>query len=239
MRRKLSCFGHRGAAGHEPENTLRSVRRALELGADGVEVDVRLADGRLVVIHDATLQRTTNGRGRVAGKSFDYLRTLDAGQGERIPTLDEVFETVDRRAVLNIELKGKGAAAPVAAMIDAHVKRGCPEEKILVSAFDHGQLADIKRRRPQTRVGALLDKAPCDLARIAGDLEAWSVNPSLRRVTPAFVERAHQLGLKVIVYTVNEAADLARMEAMGVDGVFSDFPERVTGGCVGGTWTAS
>jgi glycerophosphoryl diester phosphodiesterase len=235
MQRKLSCFGHRGAAGHEPENTLRSVRRALELGADGVEVDVRLADGRLVVIHDATLKRTTNGHGRVAAKSFEYLRTLDAGLGERIPTLEEVFETVDRRAVINIELKGKDAAAPVAALVDEFVNEGkWTDEHILVSAFDHEQLAELKQLRTRTRVGALLDKLPRDLARLAGELGAWSVHPSLRRVTLGFVEQAHKLGLKVMVYTVNEAADIARMEAMGVDGVFSDFPERVTGGCARG-----
>lgn len=106
----MICFGHRGACGHEPENTLRSVRRALELGADGIEVDVHLADGRLVVIHDDTLNRTTNGTGPVAEKSFACLRSLNAGQGERIPTLEEVFDTVNRRAIVNIELKGLGTA---------------------------------------------------------------------------------------------------------------------------------
>ncbi len=101
----LFCFGHRGARGHEPENTLRSVRQALELGANGIEVDVHPADGRLVVIHDDTLNRTTNGAGLVAEKTFSYLRSLDAGQGERIPTLEEVFDVVNRRAVINVELK--------------------------------------------------------------------------------------------------------------------------------------
>ena len=96
---KLFCFGHRGACGHEPENTVRSVRRALELGADGVEVDVYFVDGQLVVIHDDTLDRTTNGRGRVDKKSFAELRALDAGRGEKIPTLAEIFEAVNRRAV--------------------------------------------------------------------------------------------------------------------------------------------
>src|SRR5579862_6005632 len=98
----LFCFGHRGAAGHEPENTLRSVRKALELGADGIEVDVYFVDGKLVVIHDDTLNRTTNGRGRLAENTFDYLRSLDAGKGERIPTLEEIFDTVNRRAVINV-----------------------------------------------------------------------------------------------------------------------------------------
>src|SRR5579884_3789243 len=89
------CIGHRGARGHEPENTVRSVRRALELGADGIEIDVYFVDGELIVIHDPTLDRTTNGRGRIVRKTFAQLRSLDAGKGERIPTLREIFETVD------------------------------------------------------------------------------------------------------------------------------------------------
>src|SRR5579862_2625349 len=108
----LFCFGHRGAAGHEPENTLRSVRKALELGANGIEVDVQLADDHLVVIHDATLDRTTDGTGAVAEKSFACLRSLDAGRSERIPTLEEVFDAVNRQAVINVEFKGPGTAPP-------------------------------------------------------------------------------------------------------------------------------
>src|SRR6187455_3135798 len=92
------CIGHRGACGHEPENTLRSVRRALELGAHGIEIDVHYVHGELLVIHDAKLERTTNGRGYISRKSLADLRALDAGQGERIPTLREVFETVNRAA---------------------------------------------------------------------------------------------------------------------------------------------
>ena len=94
---KLFCFGHRGASGHEPENTVRSVRRALALGANGVEVDVHFADGQLVVIHYDTLQRTTNGQGRVTEKTFKYLRSLDAGLGEKLPTLAEIFDTINLR----------------------------------------------------------------------------------------------------------------------------------------------
>ncbi len=120
---KLFCFGHRGARGHEPENTVRSVCRAIALGAEGVEVDVYLADGQLVVIHDDTLERTTNGHGRVMKKSFTDLRSLDAGLGERIPTLAEIFDAVNRRAVINVELKGQHTAAPVTALISEYVNQ--------------------------------------------------------------------------------------------------------------------
>jgi glycerophosphoryl diester phosphodiesterase len=226
--RKLFCFGHRGARGHEPENTVRSVRKALELGADGIEVDVYFVDGQLVVIHDDTLERTTNGRGRVAGKSFAYLRSLDAGSGERIPTLKEIFAAVDRRAVINVELKGPHTAAPVAALIAEHVnQRGWSYDDFLVSSFDHAQICEAKQLCPDIRIGALIMKAPRGLAKFAEMMGAWSLNIDKRHVTPRLVADAHARGLKVFVFTVNRPVEIARMKKLGVDGVFSDFPDRV------------
>jgi glycerophosphoryl diester phosphodiesterase len=225
---KLFCFGHRGARGHEPENTVRSVRRALELGADGVEVDVYFVDGQLVVIHDDTLERTTNGRGRVAGKSFAYLRSLDAGSGERIPTLAEIFTVVNRRAVINVELKGPHTAAPVAALITEYVnRRGWSFGDFLVSSFDHARLREARQLCPDLRIGALIMKAPRGVAQFAETLGAWSLHPDKRCVTPKLVADAHGRGLKVFVFTINRPGEIARMKMLGVDGVFSDFPERV------------
>jgi glycerophosphoryl diester phosphodiesterase len=229
MTKKLFCFGHRGARGHEPENTVRSVRRALELGADGVEVDVYFTDGQLMVIHDDTLDRTTNGRGAVKEKSFAYLRSLDAGRGEKIPTLAEIFDAVSRRAVINVELKGPHTAAPVVALITEYVNhRGWNHDDFLISAFDHAQIREAKRLCPEIRIGALIDKMPRELAKFAEAMGAWSLHPSKRCVTPGLVADAHQRGLKVFVYTVNEPKEIAAMRRLGVDGVFSDFPERVT-----------
>src|SRR5271154_2195490 len=145
--RNFLCIGHRGAKGLEAENTLRSVRKALDLGVDGVEIDVYLAGGQLVVIHDDTLERTTNGRGRVEDQSFEYLRSLEAGLGEKIPTLREVFETVNRRAFINIELKGGGTAEPVLELIEEYVnKRGWVREDFLISSFDLHELGKLKAR---------------------------------------------------------------------------------------------
>jgi glycerophosphoryl diester phosphodiesterase len=224
---KLFCFGHRGARGHEPENTVRSVRRALELGADGVEVDVYFADGKLVVIHDDTLERTTNGRGRVMKKSFAYLRSLDAGLGEKIPTLEEIFDAVNRRAIVNVELKGPHTDAPVAALIGEYVKQyGWKLDDFLVSSFDHAQLREAKQLCPEIHIGALIEKTPRDLAKFAEEMGACSLHASKRCVTPKLVADAHRRGLKVFVYTVNEPKEIAAMRALGVDGVFSDFPER-------------
>lgn len=225
---KLFCFGHRGASGHEPENTVRSVRRALELGADGVEVDVYFVDGQLVVIHDDTLERTTNGRGRATGKTFAYLRSLDAGLGEHIPTLAEIFDAVDRRAVINVELKGPHTAAPVAALVTEYVNhRGWRYDDFLVSSFDHAQIREAKKLCPEIRIGVLIEKTPRGLAPFTETMGAWSLHASKRCVTPRLVAEAHTHGLKVYVYTVNEPKEIALMQTLGVDGVFSDFPERI------------
>ena len=225
--RDFLCIGHRGACGHEPENTLRSIRRALELGAHGVEIDVRLVDGELIVFHDARLERTTNGHGLVARKRFADLRALDAGRGERIPTLREVFETVDRRAFINIELKGRRTAAPVEALVHEFIERhGWRHEHFLVSSFHRRELRAIAD--PQIRIGLLLTRPSRLYSVSARRVRAWSVNPALRYTTARFVEDAHRRGYRVFVYTVNKPADVERMRALGVDGVFTDFPERVS-----------
>lgn len=222
------CFGHRGACGHEPENTLRSIRRALELGANGIEVDVHLADGHLMVIHDDTLNRTTNGTGSIAEKSFAYLRSLDAGKGERIPTLEEVFDTATRRAIINIELKGPGTAEPVVRLIERYVRdSGWHYEDFLVSSFDLVQIQTAKKLLPEVHIGALIEKVPQGLAAFAEELKAWSLHPGKRCVTSELVADAHQRGLTVFVFTINRPAEIAAMTALGVDGVFTDYPDRV------------
>ena len=226
---KLFCFGHRGACGHEPENTIRSVRRALELGADGVEVDVYFADGQLVVIHDDTLARTTNGHGRVMEKHFTYLRSLDAGLGEQIPTLAEIFDAVNRRVVINVELKGLHTAAHVAALIARYItQHGWSYDDFLISSFDHEQLRETKRLCPEIRIGALIEKTSHDLIKQMKELDAWSLHATTNLVSPKLVADAHERGLKVFIYTINEPQEIARMKMLNVDGVFSDFPDRVT-----------
>ena len=218
-------IGHRGAAGHEPENTLRSVEAALRLGVDAVEVDVHVVEGRLVVIHDERLERTTNGRGRLDEHGFEALRRLDAGRGERIPTLDEVVELVGDRAELVVELKGAGTAGPVAALLRA---RGpATADRVVVSSFDHVELARLRALLPTVRRGALVAGVPLDYARFARELGAHSVHMSAEFLRVPFVDDAHARGMAVWAYTVNHADDARRMRALGVDGVFSDVPDVI------------
>ncbi|WGZ92329.1 MAG: glycerophosphodiester phosphodiesterase family protein [Candidatus Thiocaldithrix dubininis] len=221
------CIGHRGAKGYEPENTLRSIRKALALGVSWIEVDVYAVEHELLVIHDARLERTTNGKGYVEQQNLAYLRSLDAGKGEQIPLLSEVVDCINQQAGLNIELKGENTAIPVAKLIQHYLVKGRSADLFLVSSFNHRELALFRQLLPNIKIGALLCGLPIDNAAFAECMGVYSVNMSIEFIDRLFVEDAHQRGLKVFIYTVNHPEDIKRMYQLGVDGVFSDYPDRV------------
>ena len=223
----LLCIGHRGAMGHAPENTLSSIRKAIMMGAPCMEIDVYFVDGHLVVFHDDRLERTTDGTGYLCEQSFDYLRSLDAGNGEKIPTLEEVCAEIESKACLNIELKGTETAAPVVDLITQLVDDGWDINRFLVSSFHHRELLEVKRLNQDIKLGALVKGIPVDDAKFAEDLGAFSVHPSLAFVDQRFVDDAHERGMRVYVYAVDHPEDLVRMQGIGVDGVFTGYPERV------------
>lgn len=217
----MICFGHRGASGYEPENTLRSFKRAIDFGCHWIELDVYLVDERIVVIHDEDLSRTTNGTGRISTSSFTYLRSLDAGKGEQIPTLEEVFDLVDHQCGINIELKGPGTAAAVGEFLASAQYRS---DEILISSFDHHEVALMD---PDWNRAVLFENVSTEYVDRALELHAVSINLDRHLVTESTVATAHRSGLKVYVFTVNTPTDLRQMNALAVDGVFSDFPDRV------------
>jgi glycerophosphoryl diester phosphodiesterase len=219
-------FAHRGASAHAPENTLGAVRRALAMGARWLEVDVHAAAGRLVVIHDDTLDRTTDGRGPVADADAAYLRGLDAGDGAPPPWLEEVLELLGPRHGINVELKGSGTAEPAAAILGREVDGGArsPEE-LLVSSFDPGRLRRFRALRPDIPLGCLGGRVERGLLEAARRLGARSVHVERRSVDAAAVEAVHAAGLLLFVFTVNSAAELRRLRGLGVDGAFTDRPE--------------
>jgi len=222
-------IGHRGAAGYEPENTLRSFQRAVQLGADMVELDVHLCiSGELVVIHDDTVDRTTDGSGSVGGMTLSELRALDAGKGEKIPTLDEVFAALQGRVAVDVELKGLGTAEPVYELVDGLVRRRrWALSKVLVTSFDWGMLEEMRSLSDRIRIGPLIYKEPFRALRFAPEVRAYSVNPFHESMDAGLVREAHRLGLAVYPWTVNEAAGIERVKGLGVDGVISDYPDRV------------
>ncbi|MCR3905301.1 glycerophosphodiester phosphodiesterase [Aeromonas hydrophila] len=223
----MQIIAHRGASGLAPENTLKAIRLALALGAQAIEIDVQLADGELWVFHDRRLERCTDGSGVLTAQSRTYLASLDAGEGEGIPTLWQVMEAIAGQAELHIELKGAQTADEVARLTRrAEAELGFAPTQWVVSSFHHPELARFAALRPDIRLGALTSTIPLTLAKFVAELGAWSLNCDVDFVDQALVQDAHDRGLKVLVYTVDESADQAMLAAIGVDGIFTNRPDR-------------
>jgi glycerophosphoryl diester phosphodiesterase len=223
-------IAHRGASGLYPENTLSAFSAAVEQAADMVELDVHLsADSQLVVIHDETVDRTTNGSGEVASLTLPELSRLDAGGGEKIPALSEVLLLTGRKCGVNIELKSPGTAAPVDKIIRQFVRDGIISlDGILVSSFDHAQLAEIKRIEPSICIAPLFgDDLPENFLDTARSLRAWSVNLNRQSITADLVKNCHKEGVRVLVYTVNDPEEIARLKSYGADGIIGNYPDRL------------
>jgi glycerophosphoryl diester phosphodiesterase len=222
--RRVLKIGHRGAAGHAPENTLAAIRKGIDLGVDFVEIDVRCtADGVLVALHDASVSRTTNGKGHISRLSFREAKALDAGNGESIPTLEEVLHVAAGKTGLMLELKVDGVAQKTAEA----VQHAGFKEPVLYASFLHEEVAAIQRIDPDASVMALfgrLTRAPV--------VRAMQYSPShvgLRHdtVTSRLVEAFHDEGMLVWVYTADSIRDIQRALSAGVDGIISNVPERV------------
>ena len=213
-------IGHRGATGYEPENTLRSFEKALQLGCSWIELDVHVVDDQIVVIHDDDLSRTTNGFGLVSTSSFKYLRSLDAGKGEQVPTLQEVMELIGQRCRVNVELKGKGTARVLSTLLR---KRSSNRDQFLISSFDHSELAQMDR---QFRRGAIWDQRINSLVRKTIELSADTLVVERSLISASLVKEAQGANLQVFGYTINESSDVREMLRLGLNGIFTDFPDQ-------------
>ena len=216
-------IGHRGAAGLEPENTLRSFSRAVELGVDAIEMDVHWVHDELLVIHDDTLERTTNGSGLLDSISLQALRELDAGAGERIPTLAEALDLLSVHCAVNIELKGPDTAAPVARLLAERFSHA----ELLVSSFMLSELRAFHERSPEVPVGPLFGRRAPDLAKLEASLSPWSVNLSRRNANEALIRSIRDAGYRCLIYTVNDPDEATALFECGASGVFTDFPDRI------------
>jgi glycerophosphoryl diester phosphodiesterase len=229
-------FGHRGASAHAPENTIAAFKLALEQGADAVELDAKLtADGAVIVIHDLTLDRTTNGSGPVSAHSLADFRKLEAGsffdprfKGEPVPTLAEVFEAVGEETFINVELTNyENAADGLPDRVAEVVRRHGLEERVMFSSFLPSSLRRIHKLLPACPIGLLTSKQYDSLLKLAGQTRLnryQALHPAMSDVTRARVRHAHSRGRLVNVYTVNESEDMKRLFAIGVDGIFTDDP---------------
>jgi glycerophosphoryl diester phosphodiesterase len=241
-------IAHRGAAGTRPELTRPAFERALEIGVDMIELDVQLTrDRALVVLHDRELGRTVRGHGPVRERTLAELCGLDAGAwfapeyaGARVPSLEEVLDLTAGKAALNVEIKSPepdwdATADVLVALLTA---ARCLDSTV-ISSFEMGALRAVRARSPTARLGVLWHAGELEpMWPLAETLEARSVHPQWTLVDAAVVEQARARGLAVIVWTVNDPAAIAQLAALGVDGIISDYPERLRQGATTGTGPA-
>lgn len=242
-------IAHRGASGHAPENTLSAFLLAAEMGADGIELDVHLTvDGEVVVIHNDTVNATTDGRGRVSEMALHELKALDAGgwydaryAGERIPTLVEVFKAIGRRLLINVEIKverglasQKGQQGQLEAKVVRLIEDHQMSQQVLVSSFSAGTLRRVHKLCPNIPLGFLYPQLPRLSSRLLLHLiRAWVVpydalHPALGWVDAARVTWARRMGFPLNVWTVNAADDMRRMRDLDVQGIITNYPDRLS-----------
>lgn len=223
----MLIFAHRGASGNHPENTLKAINAAVEMGVDGIEIDVHLVDDTLVVIHDRWLHRTTSGSGQLKDYSLAELSELDAGEGEAIPTLWQVLECIDANVLVNIELKGKNTAEKTVETINKSIQElGYSVDDFLVSSFDHHLLREVRTLNSQLKIGALTSNIPINYAQFAEQIGSYSIHLDINFINKTFVDDAHNRGLHVFVFTVDEKQDIEELHRLGVDGIFSNYPSE-------------
>jgi glycerophosphoryl diester phosphodiesterase len=233
---EVLAIAHRGASGIAPENTKIAFVQALDLGARAIEFDVQLTrDNVAIVFHDDTLERTTNGSGVVADTDFSVISKLDAGAWfapkftrVEVPTLEEVLSSVGKRATLNVELKPGDRIDKLVRHVVTAVARFDLFETCVFSSFDPQAIRALRRLVPDARIGILCTSDGLDAAlALADEVEAENLHPPRTIVTEALVADAHATGRQVWSWTANAPADIERLIALGVDGIFSDFPDRV------------
>jgi glycerophosphoryl diester phosphodiesterase len=232
-------IAHRGASGHAPENTMAAFRRAVELGATFIETDLQITrDARVVAMHDLTLDRTTNGKGQLHMLTLEQIRALDAGawfggggagafNGERVPTLEEILDFAKGHDVIfYLEIKS-GSAWGVENAVVAALRDQNASARVVILSFDPAAL-DAVHRLDATMMTGFLCEHP------SGDLVERTVRAGARQlvargdlITPGVVEKAHRAGLQVAAWTINEPEQMRHLIATGVDGIITDYPDRL------------
>ncbi|CAG7641013.1 Glycerophosphodiester phosphodiesterase [Paenibacillus solanacearum] len=229
-------IAHRGAKGEAPENTLAAFRLGLEQGCDAIELDIHLSkDGEIIVIHDATMDRTSDMTGTVNKLTLAEIKQADAGKwfdekyaGEKVPTLEEVFDLVPEHIMINVEIKGSYNRKLELALADL-MKRKNRVHNVVISSFDHKCLVFMKLLLPDVRIGLLYD---CNIGRHSAlaattGVPVFSLHPNAKRIDKEDVRDAVEQGLQVYAYTINDAAKMEQAIDAGISGIITDFPGRL------------
>jgi glycerophosphoryl diester phosphodiesterase len=222
--RSVVRIGHRGAAGHAPENTLAAIRAGISLGVDYVEVDVqRTRDGQLIIMHDTSVDRTTNGTGIISEMTWEAIQHLDAGHGQRVPSLEAVLDAADGQAGVMLEIKAASIGTDVQRAVQASQFSG----PVIYASFMHAEIAAIRATDAKANTMALIEGIATPSAAFAVEAKATMVGMDIESAIGMFVAALHEAELQVFVYTANEPQQIEQALKLAVDGIISDYPERV------------
>ena len=226
---KPLVIGHRGAMGHETENTLASVQKAMELGVDMIEIDVfNISSGETVVFHDEKVDRLANSTGNIEEYNIVQVRQLTLQGGHKIPMLQDVLKLMNNEVALNIELKGGGTANRVNHIVNYYIeKEGWSLENFVISSFKWDELRAIRDINKDIKIAVLTEKDPLEAIEVAKELNAVAINPHFKALTRENTAKIQSEGFKVYTWTVNELEDIQKMIEFGVDGIITNYPERV------------
>ena len=222
-------IGHRGAMGYIAENTLPSIKKAIDLGANGVEIDIfRCASGELVVFHDKTLEKLTNATGYIEALDIDSIQKIEVLEGYTIPTLNEVLDLIDGRIFVNIELKGSQTAIKTNEILINYLKNKVwSSDKFLISSFDWDELKIFRKVNQKLPVAVITEDDPLDAIPVALELNAVAINPDYKTLNSSNIKKIKEKKLKIYPWTVNEIDDINMMIDFQVDGIITDYPDRI------------
>lgn len=226
--KKPLIIGHRGAMGHETENTIASVKKALALNVDMIEIDVFLIkSNELVVFHDENVDHLTNASGKIEAFTLEELQKVKVEGKHRIPTLEEVITTIAKKVPPNIELKGKNTAGSTFQLLNHYCSIGWTKSDFIISSFRWEELKHYRELDSEMALAVLTDKNPLDALAVAKQLSAQAINPCWTTLNPDNVKQIKEAGFEIYTYTVNEPNDLKWAMELGVAGIFCNFPERL------------
>ncbi len=224
----MLIIGHRGACGHTTENTISSVKKSLEIGVDAIEIDVRkTADNKVILMHDYTIDRTTNGTGKVADLTLEQIESYQTEDNQKVPTLEAVLNLVNKQAIVDIEIKDNDVIPYLCTIVSDYLKKDWTSSNFIISSFDLIALRNFYKIEPTINLMAIIANATENWLHILEEIPITMIAAPHDSIYQDFVEEAHENELEVIAYTVNTEEEIKRMFDLCVDGIISDYPDRI------------
>jgi len=221
-------IGHRGVRGYELENTISSFKKAIELKCDMIELDVRLSkDKKLLVMHDDILDRTTNGKGRLAEKTLAELKKLKTNNNEELLTLEDALKFINKKTKVNIEIKGEKSYKELNKIIKKYLKKGWKYNDFLISSFNTHELESLRKIDKKIKIAVLSKKFNKRILSFAKKINAYSINLEVKAIKEKIVKKIHKNKIRIFAWIVNNKKEIQNLKKIKVDGIISDFPDKI------------